>query len=109
MTADKSADITIADLPSAGQQTAPPTSTSGYNNPIQSDSTEENDHLNKQALQNGTLSLLPLVNTTVIKTADYLAPLNRQQESSLKPTQGPPVSPVRRRNKICLLLGHGPV
>ena len=84
ITAEKSADITTADLSSAGQQTAPPTSTSGFNNPIQSDSTEEEDHLKKQFLKNGSFSLLPLVHTTVIRTADCLGALVKEQENFKK-------------------------
>ena len=85
--ADGSADIRTADLPSTGQQPAPPTNTLDYNSSIHSDSTEEEDHLNKQVLKNETFSLLPLVHTTVIKAADYLSTLNREQENFLKQSQ----------------------
>ena len=50
--ADGSVNITPADLPSAGQQTAPPTNTLGYNNLIHSDLTEEAYYLNKRVSTN---------------------------------------------------------
>ena len=55
--------------------------------------------------------MLPLVHTTVIKTADYLATLNREQENFLKQPQGSSAPPGKRsilKNMIGIGL-HGRV